>query len=153
VKLARLHLYNRGLFCGAQAIDWELEEWGVRPRPSLRTINRILSREELTHRRTGRYESKERKYPKLDAQSANDVHQMDYVGPCYLQGPIRFYSLNSVDLATGRWALSPVLTRPGSTRWTRSGRVGAGWGFPQIFKWTTSWSFMAADNIREAWAS
>jgi len=113
VKLARLHLYNRGLFCGAQAIDWELQEWGVQSRPSLRTINRILQREELTHRRTGRYESKERKYPKLFAQSANEVHEMDYVGPCYLQGPIRFYSLNSVDLATGRCALSPVLSKAG----------------------------------------
>ena len=38
---------------------------------------------------------------------------MDYVGPCYLQGPIRFYSLNSVDLATGRCALSPVLSKAG----------------------------------------
>jgi putative transposase len=113
VKLARLHLYNQGLFCGAQAIDWELEEWGVHPRPSLRTINRILSREELTHRRTGRYESKERKYPKLPVQSANDVHQMDYVGPCYVRGPVRFYSLNSVDLATGRCAVSPVLSKAG----------------------------------------
>lgn len=113
VKMARLHLYNRGLFCGAQAIDWELREWEVQSRPSLRTINRILQREELTHRRTGRYESKEKKYPKLCAQSANEVHQMDFVGPCYLRGPIRFYSLNSVDLATGRCALSPVLSKAG----------------------------------------
>ena len=58
VKLARFHLYNRGLFCGAQAIVWELEEMGLEDHPSVRTINRILSREELTHRRTGRYESK-----------------------------------------------------------------------------------------------
>lgn len=113
VKLARLHLYNRGLFCGAQAIDWELREWGMPSCPSLRTINRILQREELTHRRPGRYESKGRKYPKLSGQSANEVHQMDYVGPCYLQGPIRFYSLNSVDLATGRCAVSPVVSKAG----------------------------------------
>ena len=113
VKLARFHLYNRGLFCGAQAIVWELEEMGLEDHPSVRTINRILSREELTHRRTGRYESKGRKYPKLSAQVANEVHEMDYVGPCYLQGPIRFYSLNSVDLATGRCALSPVLSKAG----------------------------------------
>ncbi len=113
VKLARLHLYNGGLFCGAQAIDWELEEWGVESRPSLRTINCIPKREELTHRRTGRYESKGRRYPKLSAQGANEVHEMDYVGPCYLQGPIRFYSLNSVDLATGRCALSPLLSKAG----------------------------------------
>ncbi len=119
VKLARLHLYSRGLFCGAQAIVWELEDMGLEDHPSVRTINRILNREELTHRRTGRYESKGRKYPKLSAQRANDVHEMDYVGPCYLQGPIRFYSLNSVDLATGRrvaqsTAVSAAQAREGS---------------------------------------
>ena len=92
---------------------WELEELGVEPLPSLRTINRILSRHELTHRRTGRYESKGRKYPKLPGQTVNEVHQMDYVGPCFLKGPVRFYSLNSVDLATGRCAINPVLSKAG----------------------------------------
>jgi len=113
VKLVRLSLYNQGLFCGAQAIEWELEELGVEPLPSLRTISRILSRHELTHRRTGRYESKGRKYPKLLGHTVNEVHQMDYVGPCFLKGPVRFYSLNSVDLATGRCAISPVLSKAG----------------------------------------
>jgi len=56
VKLARLHLYNQGLFCGAQAITWELEDLGVSPLPSLRTICRIVERESLIHRRTGRCE-------------------------------------------------------------------------------------------------
>ena len=58
VKMVRLNLYNRDLFCGAQAILWEIEELEIRPLPSLRTINRILSRNDLTHRRTGRYEAK-----------------------------------------------------------------------------------------------
>ena len=44
VKMVRLDLYNQGLFCGAQAIYWETEELGVRPLASIRTINRILSR-------------------------------------------------------------------------------------------------------------
>lgn len=113
VKLARLHLYNQGLFCGAQAISWELAELGLSSLPSLRTINRILSREGLTHRRTGRYEPKGKKYPQLSAQGANEVHQTDYVGPCYLRGPVRFYSLNSVDLGTGRCAITPVLSKAG----------------------------------------
>ena len=38
-------------------------------------------------------------------------HQTDFVGPCYLQGPVRFYSLHSVDLATGPGAVAPALTR------------------------------------------
>jgi transposase len=111
VKLARLHLYNQGLFCGAQAISWELEALQVTPLPSLRTISRIVSREGLTHRRTGRYEPKGKRYPTLKCQHVNEVHQSDYVGPCYLSGPLRFYSMNSVDLATGRCAVTPVFNK------------------------------------------
>lgn len=113
VKLVRLELFSRGEFCGAQAIHWELEELGVQPRPSLRTINRILRRHELIHRRTGRYEPKGKKYPRLEAAGINRVHQADFLGPCYLKGPIRFYSLNTVDLATGRCGIEPVLQRSG----------------------------------------
>lgn len=108
VKLARLHLYNQGLFCGAQAISWELEGWQVSPLPSLRTISWIVQREGLTHRRTGRYVPKGKRYPELSAEEPNDVHQSDYVGPCYLGRAIRFYSINSVDLATGRCAVTPI---------------------------------------------
>jgi putative transposase len=111
VKLARLQLYNQGLFCGAQAISWELEALQVLPLPSLRTISRIVSREGLTQRRTGRYEPKGKRYPTLKCQHANEVHQSDYVGPCYLSGPLRFYSMNSVDLATGRCAVTPVFNK------------------------------------------
>lgn len=107
VKLIRLELYNKGQFCGAQAIYWELEDLAVRPLPSLRTINRILSRNSLTHRRTGKYEAKGTKYPKLPCLSPNQTHQADWVGPCYLKGAFRFYSLNVVDLATARCGLYP----------------------------------------------
>jgi hypothetical protein len=55
VVMERLHLYNRGLSYGAQAISRVLEQKGVRPLPSIATINRILSRNCLTHRRTGYY--------------------------------------------------------------------------------------------------
>jgi len=109
VKIARLNLYNQGLFCGAQAIWWALDDLGVQPLPSLSTINRILSRQGLTHRRTGRYEPKGRPYPKLPARMPNQTHQVDLVGPCYLKGPIRFYSLNAIDVATGRCGVQPLL--------------------------------------------
>lgn len=111
--MLRLDLHNKGLFCGAQAIRWELEDLGVGPLPSLRTINRILSRSELTHRRTGRYQPKGKKYPSLEGTSVNRVHQSDFLGPCYLSGPTRFYSLNTVDLSTGRCATEPLIERGG----------------------------------------
>lgn len=128
VTLVRRQLHTAGLFAGAQAIVWELEELGLTPLPSLRTINRMLKREGLTQRRTGRYEPKGKQYPKLFADRANRVHQTDYVGPCYLSGPVRFYSLNSVDLATGRCAVTPVLSKAGQQTinaiWSHWSRLG-----------------------------
>lgn len=113
VKMIRFNLYNQGLFCGAQAIRWELEDLGVKPLPSNRTINRILSRNGLTHRRTGKYEAKGTAYPGLPALLPNHAHQADLVGPCYLKGPIRFYSLNVIDTATVRCGLHPALYKSG----------------------------------------
>lgn len=115
VKMVRLSLYNDDRFCGAQAIRWEMEDLCVCPLPSLRTINRILARAQLTHRRTGRYEPKGTPYPKLKAERSSHVHQTDFVGPLYLRGGLRFYALNSVDLATGRCTSEPVLTRAAQT--------------------------------------
>lgn len=115
VKFVRLSLYNAGLFHGPQAILWELEDQGVKPLLSERTIARILAREGLTHRRTGRYEPKGTKYPSWPAQGPGDVHQSDYIGPCYIRGEkaVRFYGLNSIDVATGRCATEPVLAKGG----------------------------------------
>ena len=115
VKMVRLNLYNQDLFCGAQAIHWEMEEFSVKPLPSIRTINRILSRNELTHRRTGKYEAKGTTYPKLPSLLPNQAHQADLVGPCYLKGPVRFYSLNVVDTATVRCGLYPSLSKSGQS--------------------------------------
>ena len=58
VIMVRLNLYNRELPCGSQAIRRHLQHLQdaiVTPLPSLSTINRILSRNGLTHRRTGHY--------------------------------------------------------------------------------------------------
>jgi transposase InsO family protein len=108
VEMVRLNLYNHGQFCGAQAIRWELEDLCVEPLPSERTIGRILVRRELTHGRAGRYESKGKKYPAWPADRPGKVHQTDFVGPCYIKGVARFYSLNTVDVATGRCAVEPA---------------------------------------------
>jgi transposase InsO family protein len=108
VEMVRLSLYNKGLFCGHQAIQWEMIDMQVQPIPSLSTIGRILRRRELTHRRTGRYIPKGKKYPNLPAFIPNQTHQVDLVGPCYLTGPIRFYSLHAVDTAINRCAIEPM---------------------------------------------
>jgi transposase-like protein len=113
VKTVRLNLEDRQLFYGAQAILWELKDLGLSPLPSLRTINRLLSRNMLMHRRSGRYEPKGKKYPALPSRWPNQTHQADLVGPCYLKGPVRFYSLNAVDLCTGRCGVQALSSKSG----------------------------------------
>ena len=128
VRALRLGLEQEGVFCGAQAIRWEMEARGINPLPSVRTISRILVRQELTRRRVGRYQPKGKRYPALAARRPGAVHQSDFVGPCYLQGPLRFYSLNSVDLATSRCAVQPMRSRCAQTTieafWSSWGRLG-----------------------------
>jgi putative transposase len=55
VVMERLHLYNRGIPCGAKTIKNLLGQEDVRPLPSVSTIKRILSRNCLTYGRTGYY--------------------------------------------------------------------------------------------------
>jgi putative transposase len=108
VEMVRLSLYNKGHFCGKQAIQWEMTDMEVQPLPSLSTIGRILRRRDLTYRRTGRYEPKGKKYPELPMLLPNQTHQVDWVGPCYLTGPVRFYSLHAVDTAINRCGIEPL---------------------------------------------
>jgi transposase len=113
VKRVRRTLEKRDQFCGAQAILWELEDMQITPLPSVRTINRILVRNNLVQRRTGAYTPKGTSYPQLPSQWPNQTHQADLVGPRYLEGPIRFYGLNAIDLATSRCGLHPTKTKAG----------------------------------------
>jgi transposase len=93
---------------GAQAIAWELAKLGLEP-PPVRTIERILERGGLT-RRPGRRRRAPKgvAYPAPLATSAGDLHEADLVGPRYLDGGLRFYALNAVDLAPRRVGIEVV---------------------------------------------
>jgi putative transposase len=144
VKMVRLNLYNQDLFCGAQAIRWELEDIGIKPLPSLRTINRILSRNELTHRRTGKYASKGTVYPTLPSLLPNQTHQADLVGPCYLKGPVRFYSLNVIDTATVRCGLHPALYKSGQAIFDGLWAIWKRMGIPDHIQVDNAMSFFGS---------
>jgi putative transposase len=144
VKIVRLNLYNRDLFCGDQAIRWELEEMGIKPLPSLRTISRILDREGLTHRRTGKYEPKGKWYPVLPALMPNQSHQADFVGPRHLKGPFRFYSLNAVDIRTGRCAVEPLQSRKGQSIIDGFWAIWARMGIPENIQVDNEMSFFGS---------
>lgn len=103
-------LDKKDLFCGAQSIFWEMNDLEINDIPSVRTIDRVLARKGLI-RQKQKYKTKGQKYPYFEAKKPNQIHQVDFVGPCYLSGPIRFYSLNVMDLATRRCAIQPVLSK------------------------------------------
>lgn len=123
-----------------------MEDIVVKPLPSIRTINRILSRNELTHRRTGKYEAKGTIYPKLPAVLPNESHQADLVGPCYLKGPVRFYSLNVVDMATVRCGLYPSLSKAGQSILDGFWAIWSRMGIPDHIQIDNAMSFFGSQT-------
>jgi hypothetical protein len=55
VTMIRLDLYNHGVPCGSMVIRKKMNEYAVEPRPSERTISRILASQGLANQRTGWY--------------------------------------------------------------------------------------------------
>lgn len=80
---------------GAFNINWYLKQEGEIP-PSLATINRIIKRNNLVHKRT-KYSPKGVNYPSLAITRSNYLHQLDVVRPRYLKENGRFYSVNIID--------------------------------------------------------
>lgn len=86
---------------GAIAIQYEFSRLGLEPPPPW-TINRIIARNGLNQRPPKRKQNKE--YPELFVHS----HQMDLVGPRYLKGDGRFYSVNIIDTLSHSCYVKPV---------------------------------------------
>lgn len=78
---------TRYAFVGAATILTELKGLGYTSLPTLRTIERILQRANLTSPRLRLARRLPRSsYPAPHAHDSNQLHQVDLVGPRYLQG-------------------------------------------------------------------
>src|SRR5512141_1758771 len=76
----------------AQAIYYELQELGISPLPSARTIHRWLKRAgRIPEHRTRKAPNPT--YPLLPCQAVNDVQELDFKGPFYLQDHAHKYYL------------------------------------------------------------
>ncbi len=84
---------TRYAFTGAATIQHELKQLGFTALPTLRTIERILQRHNLTSPRLRLARRLPRSaYPGPQAHDTNQVHQVDLVGPRYLTGSkTKFY--------------------------------------------------------------
>nr|QNO47747.1 hypothetical protein KOFJCHGD_00012 [Methanosarcinales archaeon ANME-2c ERB4] len=91
---------------GAVEIQFRMHELGYTEdnTPSLSTIKRIIKRNGLVVQNRKRYircKSKKR-YTLLSPTKANDVHQIDFVGPRHIKGYGRISSLNLIDVASSK---------------------------------------------------
>jgi putative transposase len=78
---------TRYCLTGAATIRAELKALGIRPLPSERTIERVLQRNGLTAPRVRLAPLLPRQdYPGPQARASNELHEVDLVGPIYLQG-------------------------------------------------------------------
>jgi len=90
---------------GVNAINRELYLQGIPTLPAS-TINHILKREGLQQKKSP-YIPKGKAYPKMEALCTNNIHQADIVGPRFIKGDGRFYSLNVMDIYSHRVKINP----------------------------------------------
>lgn len=95
----------------AQAIYYELQELGVSPLPSSRTIHRWLKRVgRIPERRSQKAPNPT--YPMLPCQAVNDVQELDFKGPFYLQDHSHKYYLVALrDKWSKRTALQALVNK------------------------------------------
>lgn len=100
---SQVHPGTRYSLIGAGSILAELQVLHIRPVPSLRTIERVLERNGITTPkvRLAPYLSRAT-YPKPQANTSNQLHEVDGVGPIYLKGNRqRFYIFVCKDVYDG----------------------------------------------------
>jgi len=94
-------------------VAWELLSMGVAEEdlPAARTIERIIRRAGRSKPRRvvkDRYQAKGTPYPRTNHCRPGVLHQVDPVGPRYLDGAQEVHSLNVMDVGSHRVALEPM---------------------------------------------
>jgi len=135
---------------GQAAIAWELLSMGIPeaelPKPwTIERIIRRAGRSKPRRRERGRYEPKGTPYPRRAAAAGPGVlHQVDPLGPRYLEGAQEVHSLNVMDVGSHRVALEP-LGRP--TPQTLAEHLVAAWerlGIPEVAQFDNAPSLRGA---------
>jgi transposase InsO family protein len=90
---------------GAISIQYEFERRGIKPIPATWTINRVIAKHGL-NKQTSSYKTP-KDYPELYWHT----HQMDLVGPRYIKGDGKFYSVNLIDVTSHSCFVKAVRTK------------------------------------------
>jgi len=90
---------------GAISIQYECERRGIKPPPAVWTINRVIAKHGLSKQVAVQKTPKD--YPDLFFHT----HQMDLVGPRYIKGDGKFYSINLIDVTSHSCFVKAVRTK------------------------------------------
>ena len=90
---------------GAISIQYEFEKRAIKPIPDVWTINRVIAKHGLSKQVSVHKIPKD--YPELFVHT----HQMDLVGPRYIKGDGKFYSINIIDTTTHSCYVKAVRTK------------------------------------------
>jgi putative transposase len=90
---------------GAISIQYEFERRGIKPLPPVWTINRVIGKNGLNKQTP--YQKSPKEYPDLFWHT----HQMDLVGPRFIKGDGKFYSINLIDTTTHSCFVKSVRTK------------------------------------------
>lgn len=85
-------------YIGALAIRTRLKKWEITPLPSKASIERILHRHNLTHKK-GKKEEEKIDYPHLQPKQSQELVQVDIV-PHYLTGGDKAPCFNAIDVVS-----------------------------------------------------
>lgn len=106
ILIIRKELMNEKMAqIGAISIQYECERRGIKPIPDVWTINRLIAKHGLNK------QVSVHKIPKDYPQLFCHTHQMDLVGPRYLKGDGKFYSVNVIDTTTHSCYVKAVRTK------------------------------------------
>jgi putative transposase len=114
----REKLKTGGTFYGPLSIQWTMEDLGYEQIPHESTIKNILRRNGKIEQRksVNCYKPKNIPYPKIEPKGEpNILHEMDFLGPRYLEGGYCFYSLNIMDVGSHRVAINITKNQMGIT--------------------------------------
>ena len=128
---------------GAPTIRAELEELGYHSLPALRTIEGILQRAGRTKpRKHTLLAPPVKEYPGPKARDSNQVHQLDLVGPRYLEAnPTKFYYITVKDIFDQAGYVGVSTNRQAQTVVEVLVRAWQALGLPKVLQVDNAWEF------------
>lgn len=132
---------------GAVSIQYEMLKQGLENMPAWK-INRILNKEHLTTK-PERVIKRSNEYPVINGL----VDQMDFVGPRFIKGGCRYYSLNIIDTSTHHVHVNPIPSRETNHVMEALVRYWKQHGIPDFLQMDNELSFRGSNKYPHSFGS